>query len=88
MALKERIQAQEREATARAEMQRQRFEQRFNKLVDAVAAFAKEYNEGKGQVWPSAEAAKLRKAMSELQALEESLGGKSPRTPTCATSPR
>jgi hypothetical protein len=65
LALGERIREPDREVAARAELRRRFFEQRFKKLVDTVAAFAQEYNEGNGQVWSSAEAEKLRKAMSE-----------------------
>lgn len=84
MALKERILAQEREAAARLELERQRFEQRFNQLVDAVASFAREYNQGKGQVWPKPQADRLSKAMLELQSLDGSRFGKTARKPACA----
>lgn len=51
MALKQRIQEQERDAAAREALRRRFFEQKFNRLVDAVAEFAKEYKGGKGSVW-------------------------------------
>lgn len=85
MALKERIRDQERVAAMRADMRRQAFEQHFNKLVDAVAEFAKEYNHGKGQVWPRPQAEKLRRAMMELQTLDGGLGGRRDHIPACAT---
>lgn len=63
----------ERDAKAREELQKRQFELKFNKLVEAVARFAKQYNDGKGHTWPLHEAERLRKAMSELQSLEKSL---------------
>ena len=63
----------ERDVKARQDLQQRNFEAKFNQLVDAVANFAKQYNKGKGQVWPLREAEKLRNAMRELQELEKSL---------------
>jgi hypothetical protein len=53
--------------------QRQQFEATFNRLVDAVAAFSKQYNAANGSVWPEREAERLRKAMHDIQQLEKSL---------------
>ncbi len=53
--------------------QHRRFEVKFNKLAQAVASFAKEYNKNQGAVWPRAEAEKLRKALRELESAEKSL---------------
>lgn len=47
------------------------FQQKFNRLVDAVEAFGRKYNEGKGHVWPKREADALREALTELAALPE-----------------
>ncbi len=58
---------------ARQQEQQRQFALRFNQLVDAVASFAKVYNEGKGTVWPQREAEKLRKAMHQIEQLEKSL---------------
>ena len=72
-ALLERVKQQDRERQARQEAQRRKFAAQFNQLVDAMAGFAKEYNQGKGSTWPQREADKLRKAMRQLQSLEKSL---------------
>jgi len=48
-------------------VQLRRFEDRFNKLVQAVEEFSIAYNGKKGQAWPAEKAAALRKAMAELQ---------------------
>jgi hypothetical protein len=47
------------------------FEQKLNRLVDAIEAFGKKYNDGKGSVWPKREADALRNAPAELQELPE-----------------
>ena len=74
-AIVERAKQHEREVKARQEAERRNFEAKFNKLVDAIAAFAKKYNGGKGGVWPPDEVEKLRKAMVDLQQAEKSLRG-------------
>uniref|UniRef100_Q02AP8 Uncharacterized protein n=1 Tax=Solibacter usitatus (strain Ellin6076) TaxID=234267 RepID=Q02AP8_SOLUE len=63
----------ELEMRARQQEQQRQFALKFNRLVDAVADFAKVYNQGKGSVWPQREADKLRKAMHQIQQLEKSL---------------
>lgn len=85
MALKQRIQEQERDAAAREALRRRFFEQKFNRLVDAVTEFAKEYNGGQGSVWPQREADRLRKAMLELQAVESTLSAKGEQARACPT---
>lgn len=50
-----------------------RFEERFNKLVQAVEEFSVAYNGTKGQAWPADKAAALRKAMAELQKIDPNL---------------
>ncbi len=58
---------------ARQQEQQRQFALKFNQLVDAVASFAKVYNQGKGSVWPQREADKLRKAIHQIEHLEKSL---------------
>jgi hypothetical protein len=77
-ALVETAKQHEREHKARQELQKWRFEQKFNQLVEAIAKFSKQYNQGKGQVWPAREAEQLRKAMQELQTIAKSLGDSQP----------
>jgi hypothetical protein len=50
-----------------AQLQRHLFEQRFQKLVDAVQRFSDQYNKGRGYVWPLKEAEALRKAYRNLE---------------------
>lgn len=64
---------QELEVRTRQQEQQRQFALKFNQLVDAVAGFAKAYNQGKGTVWPQREAGRLRKAMRQIQQLEKSL---------------
>lgn len=68
-----RARQHELEMRARQQEQQRQFALKFNQLVDAVASFAKAYNQGKGTVWPQREAEKLRKAMRQIQQLEKSL---------------
>ena len=63
----------ELDARARQQQQQQQFALKFNQLVDAVANFAKVYNQGKGSVWPQREADKLRKAMRQIQQADKAL---------------
>ena len=53
----------------RVQAERRLFEERFNALVQAVELFGKQYNDGKGHLWPKREADQLRKALTELQEL-------------------
>jgi hypothetical protein len=66
-ALSDRIRQQDRELRVRQEMERREFETRFNQLVEAMSGFVKQYNDGKGMIWPQHEADKLSKALRELQ---------------------
>ena len=68
----EAAQRHERELKARQDAEQREFEISFNRLVTAVAGFAKQYNEGKGIVWPQREADELREAMRGLQSHEKS----------------
>ena len=72
-ALVEKARQQDRELQSRQEMELRQFEDKFNELVFALAGFAKEYNQGKGIVWPHREAGKLRKAMRQFQSFEKSM---------------
>ena len=54
-------------------LQLRRFEERFNKLVQAVEEFSVAYNQNKGQAWPNGKAEALRKAMSDLQKIDPNL---------------
>jgi hypothetical protein len=68
-----RIAEAEREKVQRTMLQQQVFEQRFNALVAAVEAFAKEYNRSKGAVWPRKHADELRLTMQRVQETEPGL---------------
>jgi hypothetical protein len=68
-----RARQHELEMRARQQEQQRQFALKFNQLVDAVANFARVYNQGKGTVWPQREADKLRKAMHQIEQLEKSL---------------
>jgi hypothetical protein len=65
------IQAHARALAAAAQqekvLQRHSFEAKFNAFLKAAEAFARKYNEGRGDVWPQREAVALRKALAELQ---------------------
>lgn len=49
------------------------FSKRFNRLIDAMAAFSDEYNKYQGQVWPAKQAEQLRKAMEAVREIEPNL---------------
>src|ERR1041385_8503340 len=72
-ALVESAKQHEREVRAHQDIQQKDFELKFNQLVNVIATFAKQYNQGKGRGWPQREAQRLRNAMIELQALEKCL---------------
>jgi hypothetical protein len=48
---------------ARQEIEKRQFESRFSGVVKAMNDFIARYNDGKGMVWPQAEADKLGHAM-------------------------
>lgn len=78
----------QREARLQEVLKRRDFESKFNQLIRAVSDFSKSYNEGKGAVWPRAEAEKLSRAMRQLQSTQKSLRTESPasnRQPTRKT---
>ena len=49
------------------------FEERFNRLTAAVAAFSQEYNKTHGLAWPQAKAEALKKAIRDLEKSEPRL---------------
>ena len=53
--------------TARMNEERRRFEQKFNRLVDALDEFQREYNASRGLVWPKKKADALKKALRDLR---------------------
>ena len=67
MSLEAQSRAITRDYEARLARERLEFEERFNRLIAAAAAFTEQYNRGKGQLWPQKEADALRKAMTKLQ---------------------
>lgn len=52
-----------------AALRRVEFEKRYQELVEAMNAFARKYNESKGNVWPHKEAEAIRKAWKRIEAL-------------------
>ena len=60
----------------RTKVQKERgFENKFNKLIDALGEFTRRYNGSQGQVWPAKQAEALRNALREV---ELALPGKEP----------
>ena len=60
----------------RTKVQKERgFEKKFNKLIDALGEFTRQYNGSQGQVWPAKQAEALRNALREV---ELALPGKEP----------
>jgi len=56
------------EQERRTKVQKERgFEQKFNKLIDALGEFTRQYNGSQGQVWPAKQAEALRKALREVE---------------------
>jgi hypothetical protein len=62
-----REQALDRQTQQMKDVRRQQFEQRFNKLLEALQRFSSTYKKGQGQVWPSKEAEAVRKAYREWE---------------------
>jgi hypothetical protein len=58
---------EERDLRVRREFERRAFESRFNELVNALSNFSRQYNGGRGAVWPQREAEQLGKAIRKLQ---------------------
>ncbi len=58
--------AQEHARTAQSQEERRRFEEKFNRLVTALAEFQREYSASDGQVWPRKQADALKKAIKDL----------------------
>lgn len=53
-----------------AAARRSEFERRYQALVKAMNSFAEKYNRGKGDIWPTKEAAAVRKAFQDLEKLQ------------------
>jgi hypothetical protein len=52
----------------RTKVQKERgFEKKFNKLIDALGEFTRQYNGSQGQVWPAKQAEALRNALREVE---------------------
>ena len=52
------------------QIERDRFKERFNKLITAMQAFTEAYNSSNGEVWPQKSADAVDKAFRELQKTE------------------
>jgi hypothetical protein len=50
-----------------ANVEKNEFESKFRKLVEAMNDFISRYNHGNGQVWPAREAQALGKAMRNME---------------------
>jgi len=61
------------QSTAAAALQKKEFEDRFNRLTQAVEEFSREYNKYHGMTWPKDKADALRKAIHDLEEAEPSL---------------
>jgi hypothetical protein len=59
--------AYEQKSAEDVKLQRQEFEKRFNKLVDAIREFSADYNGARGSVWPAKKARALQEAMQKLE---------------------
>jgi hypothetical protein len=64
---------QQAQASLAADKKRN-FEERFNRLTAAVAAFSQEYNKTHGLTWPQDKAEALKKAIRDLEKAEPRLG--------------
>jgi hypothetical protein len=53
-----------------AQIERDRFKERFNKLIAAMQEFSEAYNRSNGDVWPQKSADAVDKAFRELQKTE------------------
>ena len=54
-------------------LQKKQFEERFNRLTQAVAEFSREYNKSQGLTWPKDKADALKKAIHDLEQAEPAL---------------
>jgi hypothetical protein len=71
LAVKGQVQEQQRLRQSSEEIRKHLFKQRFDRLAAAMRDFAETYNRDQGRVWPAKQAQELRKAMQELEELEE-----------------
>jgi len=47
--------------------ERRDFEDKFNKLINALLSFSREYNGSRGSVWPKKKAEAINKALQDLE---------------------
>jgi hypothetical protein len=50
-----------------SDQERRQFEEKFNKLIDALQGFTQEYNRSNGHVWPAKKVEAVNKALRELE---------------------
>jgi hypothetical protein len=56
------------EQQRRTKVEKERgFEKKFNRLIDALGEFTRQYNGSQGQVWPAKQAEALRNALREVE---------------------
>ena len=49
-----------------SDQERRDFEEKFNKLLDALQGFSQEYNKSRGSVWPAKKVEAVNRALREL----------------------
>jgi hypothetical protein len=59
-----------------SDLERRQFEEKFNKLIDALQGFSQEYNQSHGSVWPAKKVEAVNKALRELERTRSWRGNK------------
>ena len=59
-----------------SDQERRQFEEKFNKLIDALQGFTQEYNRSNGSVWPAKKVEAVNKALRELEQTRSWRGNK------------
>jgi hypothetical protein len=59
-----------------SDQERRHFEEKFNKLIDALQDFTQEYNRSNGNVWPAKKVEAVNKALRELEQTRSWRGNK------------
>jgi hypothetical protein len=59
-----------------SDQERRHFEEKFNKLIDALQDFTREYNRSNGNVWPAKKVEAVNKALRELERTRSWRGNK------------
>ena len=67
MANAARARAEELHRIDTSDQERRRFEEKFNRLIDALRDFTDDYNRSTGNVWPAKKAEAVSKAFRELE---------------------